>query len=303
MRSIQFPVGGPLTVAEAPDPEPTPGQLLVRTEAIGAGIRLVATIAEAGAPLSPGAEVVGTVVAVGDGVSTYDVGDRVGGIVFAGAYAELVLVDPRMVSPVPSDVDAADALALVRGGLVALSALRAGRFEAGESVLVHGAASGAGHLAVQLASTLGARRVVGAVGSAGKAAFVRECGADEVITYDQAVTEKVDVVLDGIGGDQVQRGVEALAPHGRLVAFSAGGGSVDAGSLLGELKTVTGFSMGLLSRTRPELLDERRTQLWELLAAGRLRPRHVVFPLDQAQSALDLIAARANLGRVVLRAG
>jgi NADPH:quinone reductase-like Zn-dependent oxidoreductase len=204
---------------------------------------------------------------------------------------------------VPADVEAADALALVRGGLVALCALHAGRFTAGESVLVNGAASGAGHLAVQLASALGASRVIGAVGSTEKAPFVRECGADEVVTYDQAVSDPVDVVLDGIGGDQVQRGVDVLAPNGRLVAFSAGGGSVDAGSLLGGLKTVTGFSMGLLSRTAPELLDERRALLWALLAEDKLRPRHAVFALDQAQQAIDLIAARANLGRVVLRAG
>ena len=303
MRSIQFPPGGPLTVAQAPDPEPGPGQLLVRTEVVGAGIGLVRMLADAGENVSPGAEVIGTVVDVGEGVTAYDVGDRVGGVVFAGAYAELVLADPRLVSAVPQEAGAADALALVRGGLVALSALRAGRFEAGESVLVNAAASGAGHLAVQLASTLGARRVIGAVGSTDKAAFVRECGADEVVTYDQSLVEPVDVVLDGVGGDQVQRGVSLLAPHGRLVAFSAGGGSVDAGSLLGELKTVTGFSVGLLARTRPELLDQRRTQLWELLAQERVRPRHVEFPLDQVQSAVDLITARANLGRVVLRAG
>jgi NADPH:quinone reductase-like Zn-dependent oxidoreductase len=92
-----------------------------------------------------------------------------------------------------------------------------------------------------------------------------------------------------------------LAPHGRLVAFSAGGGSVDAGSLLGELKTVTGFSVGLLARTRPELLDQRRAQLWDMLDDGRLRPKHVEFPLDQVRSAVELITARANLGRVVLR--
>jgi NADPH2:quinone reductase len=303
MRSIQFPVGGPPTVARAPDPRPGPGQLLVRTEVVGAGIGLVRMLANADEPVSPGAEVVGTVIEVGDGVSAYAVGDRVGGVVFAGAYAELVLADPRLVSRVPPAVDAADALALVRGGLVALGALRAGRFAAGESVLVTAAASGAGHLAVQLASALGAGRVVGAVGSADKAAFVRECGADDVVTYDQTPADPVDVVLDGVGGEQVRRGVAALAPHGRLVAFSAGGGSVDAGSLLGELKTVTGFSVGLLARTQPELLDQRRAQLWELLAAGLLRPRHVTYPLDQVRSAIDLIATRANLGRVVLRAG
>ena len=199
-------------------------------------------------------------------------------------------------------MDAAAALALVRGGLVALSALRAGHVEPGESVLVTAAASGTGHLAVQLAKALGAARVVAAVGSADKAGFVRQCGADEVVTYSQpSWGDPVDLVLDGVGGELVQRGVDALAPFGRLVAFSAGGGTVDAGSLLGGLKSVLGFSIGLVSRTRPDLVTQRRTELWDLLAAGRLNPKYVDLPLEEITKAIDLVATRSNLGRVVLR--
>lgn len=107
------------------------------------------------------------------------------------------------------------------------------------------------HLALQLAKALGAARVVAAVGSADKAGFVRQCGADEVVTYSQpSWGDPVDPVLDGVGGELVQRGVDALAPFGRLVAFSAGGGTVDAGSLLGGLKSVIGFSIGLVSPGR-----------------------------------------------------
>jgi NADPH2:quinone reductase len=102
----------------------------------------------------------------------------------------------------PAKVDAAAALALVRGGLIALSALRAGRVAPGESVLVTAAASGTGHLAVQLAKALGAARVVAAAGSADKADFARQCGADEVVTYSQpSWGDPVDLVLDGVGGE------------------------------------------------------------------------------------------------------
>jgi NADPH2:quinone reductase len=171
-------------------------------------------------------------------------------------------------------------------------------------VLVTAAASGTGHLAVQLAKALGAARVVAAVGSGDKAGFVRECGADEAVAYDDpSWGEPVDLVLDGVGGDLVQRGVDALGPFGRLVAFSAGGGTVDAGSLLGGLKSVTGFTIGLLGRTDPELIDQRRAELWDLHAAGRLRPRHVEFPLEEISEAIALVATRRNLGRVVLRTG
>jgi len=219
MRKVLFRAGRPAEVVEAPVPVPGPGQLLVCTEAVGVGVGLVRML-EPGAAVRPGAEMVGTVAAAGPDVAGFEVGDRVGGVVFEDAYAEIVLADPRLVSHVPAEVDAAAALALVRGGLIALSALRAGRVARGESVLVTAAASGTGHLAVQLAKALGAARVVAAAGSADKADFARQCGADEVVTYSQpSWGDPVDLVLDGVGGELVQRGVDALAPFGRLVAF------------------------------------------------------------------------------------
>jgi NADPH2:quinone reductase len=301
MRKISFPAGRPAGVVDAPVPVPGPGQLLVCTEAVGVGVGLVRMLA-AGDAVRPGGEMVGTVVAVGPDVAGHEIGDRVGGVVFEDAYAEVVLADPRLVSRVPAEVDAAAALALVRGGLIAISALRAGHLASGESVLVTAAASGTGHLAVQLAKALGAARVVGAVGSPDKAGFVRQCGADEVVTYSQpSWGDPVDLVLDGVGGELVQRGVDALAPFGRLVAFSAGGGTVDAGSLLGGLKSVIGFSIGLVNQIRPDLVIQRRTELWDLLAAGRLNPKYVDLPLEEITKAIDLVATRSNLGRVVLR--
>jgi NADPH2:quinone reductase len=301
MRKVLFRAGRPAEVVEAPVPVPGPGQLLVCTEAVGVGVGLVRMLDPGGA-VRPGAEMVGTVAAVGPDAAGFEVGDRVGGVVFEDAYAEIVLADPRLVSHVPAEVDAAAALALVRGGLIALSALRAGRVARGESVLVTAAASGTGHLAVQLAKALGAARVVAAAGSADKADFARQCGADEVVTYSQpSWGDPVDLVLDGVGGELVQRGVHALAPFGRLVAFSAGGGTVDAGSLLGGLKSVIGFSIGLVNQIRPDLVIQRRTELWDLLAAGRLNPKYVDLPLEEITKAIDLVATRSNLGRVVLR--
>jgi NADPH2:quinone reductase len=302
MRQICFPADRPAEVVEVPDPGLVPGRILVRTEAVGAGVGLVRMLTTADDRVRPGGEIVGTIVALGSDVSDFKVGDRVGGVVFEDAYADLVLAVPQLVSHVPADVDAAAALALVRGGLIGLSSLRAGCFSQGESVLVTAAASGTGHLAVQLAKALGAARVVAAVGSPDKADFACRCGADEVVTYSQpSWGEPVDLVLDGVGGEMVQRGVDALAPFGRLVAFSAGGGAVDAGSLLGGLKSVIGFSIGLVSREQPELIDQRRAELWERLAAGHLRPQHIDFPFDQINDAIGLIRARGNLGRVVLR--
>ena len=301
MRKIFFPPGLPAEVADAPIPVPGPGQLLIRTEAVGVGVGLVRMLRTDDA-VRPGGEMVGTVVAGGPEVAGFEIGDRVGGVVFEDVYADIVLADPRLVSHVPAEVDAAAALALVRGGLIAISALRAGHVAPGESVLVTAAASGTGHLAVQLAKALGAARVVAAVGSTDKAGFVRQCGADEVVTYSQpSWGDPVNLVLDGVGGELVQRGVDALAPFGRLVAFSAGGGTVDTGSLLGGLKSVIGFSIGLVNQIRPDLVTQRRTELWDLLAAGRLNPKYIDLPLGEITKAIDLVATRSNLGRVVLR--
>ncbi|WP_040861949.1 quinone oxidoreductase family protein [Nocardia niigatensis] len=297
MRKIQFAGRSPVLVA-APELVPGPGQLLVRAELAGVHLGLVRMLQRDNGP--DGGEIVGTVVAAGADLAGW-VGKRVGGVVFEGAYAEYVLAAPQLMAEIPADVAAADALALVRGGLIALGLLRTARFVAGESVMVTGAASGVGHLAVQLARTLGATRVIAAAGSAEKAEFLRCCGADEVVTYADAWTERVDIVLDGVGGGLAQRCVDILGPRGRLIAFSAFGGAIDAGSLLGELKTVSGFSMGLLSRTRADLLEAWRAELWNLLACGRIRPRHTVLPLDDMQAALALVETRRNLGRVVVR--
>lgn len=301
MRKITFPSGRQAVVVDAPVPVPGPGQLLVRTEAVGVGVGLVRMLA-AGDAVRPGGEMVGTVVAAGHDVAGFEIGDRVGGVVFENVHAEAVLADPRLVSRVPAEIDAGAALALVRGGLVALSVLRAGRHASGESVLVTAAASGTGHLAVQLAKALGAARVVAAVGSADKAGFARECGADEVVTYSHpSWGDPVDLVLDGAGGGLVQRGVDALTPSGRLVAFSAGGGTVEVGSLLAGLKSVIGFTIGTVNRTRPDLIIQRRTELWDLFATGRLNPQHTDFPLEEIIKAINLVATRSNLGRVALR--
>lgn len=131
MRKIFFPVGRPAGVADAPIPVPGPGELLARTEAVGVGVGLVRML-RAGDAVRPGGEMVGSVVAAGPDVAGFEIGDRVGGVVFEDVYAEIVLADPRLVSHVPAEVDAAAALALVRGGLIALSTLRAGHVAPGD---------------------------------------------------------------------------------------------------------------------------------------------------------------------------
>ena len=305
MRRVRYEhSGGPevLFLEEAPVPEPGPGELLVRTEAIGVTLPVVRKVREQRDPIALGGEVAGEVVAMGEGVTGFALGDRVTGLVFGHGYADHALLNTAMASPVPDGASATDAVALVRSGLVAYGALRAARPEPGEAALVTAAASGVGHLALQLARLDGASRVAGAVSGPDKAEFVRGLGADDVVTYDAGSWgDPVDYVLDAVGGELLAPGVKALAPHGRLVAYSSGGGTVEAYDLLVGAKSVIGFQMALIARGKPETYERWRQELWRLFFEGALRPAvHGEFALGDAAKAHAVIESRANLGKVVL---
>ncbi|MCZ0205653.1 quinone oxidoreductase family protein [Streptomyces achromogenes] len=303
MRRVRYESpGGPLFLEEVPVPEPGPGELLVRCAAVGLTLPMVRKVAEAAEPVPLGGEVAGEVVAAGPGVSRFRTGDRVTGLCFGHGYADFAVVREAMAAPVPEGAGFVTAIALVRSGLVAYGALEAARLAPGESVLVTAAASGVGHLAVQLARARGAGRVVGAVSSAAKADFVRSLGVDDCVRYDDdGWGEPVDCVLDAVGGELLTPALAALAPHGRLVAYSSGGGTIQAYDLLVGAKSVTGFQMALIARERPELYERWRRELWRLHAEGSLKPAvHGEFALEEAEAAHRVITTRANLGKVVL---
>ncbi|MFG2141180.1 zinc-binding alcohol dehydrogenase family protein [Streptomyces sp. NPDC048650] len=312
MRRVRFHAyGGPevLRLEEAESPAPGPGELLVRTEAIGVTLPCVRRVRGdgkgAGDPLpgTPGGEVAGEVVALGPDVTGFAVGDRVTSLTLTGSYTELALAPTFLASRIPDGAGAVQAVALVRSGQVALAALSTAAPAGTESVLITGAAGATGHLAVQLAKLQGVRRVVAAVGSAAKAEFLYGLGADEVVTYDQeSWGEPVDIVLDGVGGELLPRALAALAEGGRLVFFSSGGGTVPAYELLAGSKSVIGLTMRRFSTVHRDRYERHGAQLWELAGAGRLRAAvHAELPLAEAAQAHEIIEARTNLGKVVLR--
>ncbi|MGW2917426.1 quinone oxidoreductase family protein [Streptomyces angustmyceticus] len=311
MRRVRFHTyGGPevLRVEETGAPVPGPGDLLVRTEAIGVTLPCVRRVRGDGSggdplPATPGGEIAGTVVALGPDVTGFAPGDRVTSLTLTGSYTELALAPAFLASRIPDGAGAVEAVALVRSGQVALAALSTAAPRGTESVLITGAASATGHLAVQLAKLQGVPRVVAAVGSAAKAEFLYRLGADDVVVYDQeSWGEPVDVVLDGVGGDLLPRALAALAPGGRLIFFNSGGGTVPAHELLAGAKTITGLTMRHFSTVHRERYEQHRARLWELSRAGLLRAAvHAELPLAEAAKAHEIIEARANLGKVVLR--
>jgi NADPH:quinone reductase len=172
----------------------------------------------------------------------------------------------------PDAVSDEAAIVLVRSGQVALGALRAARVGPEDSVLVTAAAGGVGQIAVQLARTLGAGRVVGAVGSPAKTTFLQELGVDEVVIYDRPGAtwdlEPVDVVLDGAGGDVCDSALGRLATFGRFVTYNGAGGRVDMNCLRMRSQTVIGFSMANLASMQRGIYEQRRRELMEM--AGRV---------------------------------
>ncbi|MFH8699890.1 zinc-binding alcohol dehydrogenase family protein [Streptomyces chartreusis] len=303
MRRVRYgATGGPLFLEEAPVPQPGPGELLVRCEAIGVTLPVVRKVTEVAEPVPLGGEIAGEVMAVGPGADRFRAGDRVTGLCFGHGYADYALLHIGMTSPVPDTATAVDAVALVRSGLVALGALEAARPERGEAALVTAAASGVGHLAVQLARVRGAGRVVGAVSDPAKAGFLRPLGVDDVVTYGQeGWGEPVDYVLDAVGGDMLSHALAALTAGGRLVAYSSGGGTIRAYDLLVGAKSVIGFQMARIAREEPELYERWRQELWRLFEEGALKPVvHGEFALEEAAEAHAAVESRVNRGKVVL---
>ncbi|MFI9509151.1 zinc-binding alcohol dehydrogenase family protein [Nocardia sp. NPDC052566] len=305
MRRVQYErSGGPevLELVSAEVPTPGPGELLVKVDAIGVTLPVVRKVREQREPIALGGEVAGEVVAVGEGVDGYAEGYRVTGLVFGHGYAEYALLSAAMASPIPDGASAVDAVALVRSGLVALGALDAAKPQEGETALITAAASGVGHLAVQLARVRGADRVIGAVSHLDKAEFVAGLGADEVHAYRQeSWGAPADYALDAVGGELLGPALAAVAPGGRLVAYSSGGGTIEAYDLLVGAKSVIGFQMARIFKGQPDLYEQWRQELWQYFASGQLRPAvHAEFALDDAAQAHQVVESRANLGKVVL---
>ncbi|HVX45989.1 MAG TPA: zinc-binding dehydrogenase [Mycobacteriales bacterium] len=310
MRTVRYHrSGGPevLAIDEVDPPEPGPGELLVEVAAAGVSLPVVRQTRSADSPwpLSPGGEVAGRVSALGPGVTGWTAGQRVVSIAFGGAYAERAVVPVAFSTAIPDPIADNTAVALLRNGQVALGALQAGAVALTDRVLVTAAAGGVGHLAVQLARALGGRDVVAAVGSPGKEAFLEEFGIATVLSYAEdapAWDVSVDLVIDGAGGSALTRGISALETFGRLVSFSAAGGTLEVNDLRVQSRRLIGFSIAHLARLAPQQYAQNRETLWRLAATGAIRPAiHAELPLADAADAHRIIEARTNRGKIVLR--
>ncbi|HEY4090468.1 MAG TPA: NAD(P)H-quinone oxidoreductase [Luteibacter sp.] len=324
MRAIafnEFGAASVLQLTELPEPAVRPHDLLVRVRA--AGVNRADVLhrqghygrSDFGDSSLMGLEIAGEVVAMGNEVRQWRLGDRVMGIVGGGAYAEFARMDYRMAMAIPGRVDYVQAAAIPEVFVTAHEALvHLGRLVTGESVLIHAAASGVGSAAVQLAKACGAR--VFATAKAAKLARVRELGADVGIDYTstdfaQAVQEAtdgngVDLIIDFVGADYFDRNLASLDFGGRLVQVGLLGGSepqvLDLKRLLYRHLHIFGTVMKSRPQAEKQAMTKRFRDTWlDHFANGELQPVvDSVFPLAQAAEAHERMESNESVGKIVL---
>ena len=323
MTAIGFAApGGPdvLRPETRPVPLPGPGQILVAIAAAGVNRpdvlqRLGGYTPPPGASDIPGLEFAGTVMARGEGAERFAIGQQVCALVPGGGYAEYAVVHESNALPVPKGFSLVEAGAVPETYFtVWTNVFQRGRLQAGESFLVHGGSSGIGTTAIQLAKAFGAT-VLATAGSDEKCAACRDLGADHAINYrteDFVTTSKaatggrgVNLILDMVGGDYIDRNYEAAADQGRIVQIAFLNGpkaTVNFSRLM--LKRLVHTGSTLRPRTVPEkaaIAAELHEKVWPLLEAGRCKPQiHATFPLAQAADAHRLMESSAHIGKIVL---
>lgn len=315
MRAITYDGSGDLDVVrygERPDPVAGPGEVVVDVAATAVNRadllqRQGFYPPPPGASDVPGLECAGVVSAVGPGVSGWNAGDEVCALLAGGGYATKVAVPAVQCLPVPRGVDLVTAAALPEAACTVWSnVVTVGRLSAGETLLVHGGASGIGTFAIQVGKALGARVVVTA--SARKLQRCLDLGADEALDYaagDFADRVQADVILDIVGAKYLDRNLTALRPNGRLVVIGLQGGvkaELNLGVLLAKRASVAATSL----RARPveekgAIVDDVRSYVWPLVESGAVRPVvDRVLPLTEAAEAQRVMAVGEHVGKIVL---
>jgi NADPH:quinone reductase len=311
--------GGPevLVVDDLPVPEPKAGEARVKIEAIGVNfidIYQRTALYPLQTPFTLGSEGAGVVDAVGEGVTEVKNGDRVAYAMVLGSYAEYAIVPAWRLVPVPANINAKSAAAIMLQGMTAHYLTHSTYpLKQGETALVHAAAGGVGLLLVQIAKMRGAR-VIGTVSTEAKAQLARGAGADDVIFYTQTdfVTEVkkftggkgVHVVYDSVGVTTFDKSLDCLRPRGYLVLFGQSSGPVppfDPGKLAGKGSLfLTRPSLAHYTLDRAELL-QRSGDLFKWIASGKLKLRvESAFSMVDAAEAHRQLEGRKTTGKVVL---
>ena len=320
--------GGPeaLRLTELPDPAPGPGEVLVRVRAAAINYPDVLIIEDKyqfkpPRPFAPGGEIAGDVEAVGEGVEGWKPGDRLIAVPGWGGMAEKIVIPAKSAIPLPTERSFVDGAALLLTYATSIHALYdRGRLQAGQTLLVLGAAGGVGLAAVELGKARGAR-VIAAVSSEEKAAAAREAGADDAIVYPRGPFDKdgqkalaqlfkdavrpdgANVIYDPVGGDYAEPALRSISWEGRylVVGFPAGIPKLPLNLTLLKSCDVCGVFWGAFAARDPKANAAHVADLFRLWDEGKIRP-HVsrTFPLKQGGEAIAAIASRQVIGKLVV---
>jgi 2-desacetyl-2-hydroxyethyl bacteriochlorophyllide A dehydrogenase len=337
MRAVVLRKAGPperLTLETLPDPAPGPGEVLIAVRA--AGVNFADVLARQGLypeapkrPFVPGFESAGEIVAIGSGVTTFRVGQRVLAYHLSGGYAERVVAPVERVFALPDALPFQTAVVLpLNYGTAYVALYRTGPVEHGMRLFVHAAAGGVGLAALDLGRRAGLE-MTGAASTHFKRARLPHAGALHVVSSRRIRVDRVsariyggpayDIILDSVGGKTVRQGLRSLRPGGRVV--SLGVGSLSGGGLLGAIRFVLSVprfnfldllqpSVGLHGVNLRRLMDEpalvRRVieQLIAWTVSGEIKPEPGrVMPIEEVAIAHTLLEKRTNIGKIVLRVG
>jgi NADPH2:quinone reductase len=315
--------GGPdvLQPTTRPVPDPAAGEVLIRVHA--AGVNRPDCIQREGnyAPPPgttdiPGLEVAGEIVALADDVQGLEIGTKVCALVAGGGYAEYVTAPAPQVMTIPVGLSIVEAAALPETFMtVWTNVFERGHLKPDETLMVHGASSGIGTTAIQLAHHLGSK-VIATAGSAEKCQVCLDLGADRAVNYHEedfvAVAKEsnggkgVDVILDMVGGDYIQRNIKSCAPDGRIVNIAyLRGPKAEINFMTVMLKrlTLTGSTLRPQPISRKgEIAASLMERVWPLIEDGKVKPViHTTFPLEKAAAAHALMESNTHIGKIMLK--
>lgn len=312
--------GGPevLSLGDRPTPEPAQQEVLIKVHAAGVNRpdvvqRMGHYPPPPGASDIPGLEVAGEVVALGNKVKRYVVGDKVCALVTGGGYAEYVNAHELLTLPVPAGLTLIEAAGVPETFFTVWHNLfQRAALKPGESCLVHGGSSGIGTTAIQMAHLMGAR-VYTTAGSPEKCQTCRELGAELAINYREqdfvevlkAQSRGMDVILDMVGGDYIQRNMKVAAVEGRIVsiAFLRGAqAEVNFNPMLLKRLTLMGSTLRAQSvESKARIAEELALHIWPLIEAGKIKPLiDSIYPLAQASKAHQRLESSTHTGKIIL---